>query len=757
MRRPAGAAGAAAALYFLLTIALTWPLALHPGSRVANDLGDSLLNMFLFDWNARVLPLTARWWSLPQFYPIPGATAFSEHLLGLAPITTPVLWLTHNPLLAYNAAFFLSFPLCALAAHLLCYELSRRHDAAFVAGLAYGFSPYRMSQFSHVQVLSAYWIPLALLGLHLFLRRHQWRWAALFAASWCLQALACGYYLFYLSVLAGLWLLWFATPARTLRKFWKVLAAWGIAGAALLPVALGYWKYQHAYGLRRWPDEIEAFSADVASLLTAPSNLRLWGWLHVVERPESRLFPGLTIPLLVAAGVMLAWTAAARQSHARLRAPRILLAAAAIVAGIAATPLVFGPWRLEIGGLRLLSVGTPQKPFSIAVLLAAAALALHPAVRAGWQRRSPLAFYTIGAAVMWLFCLGPSPTLMNAPVLYKAPYSWLLMLPGADGVRVPARFWILATACAAVAAGLAWVRVSARVPRFRALLPVALGGLILLEAWPDRLPLLDPPSLRPASTRASARLELPVQPAHDLVALYRAIEHRRPVINGYSGYFAPHYWAMQHLLERHDPRVLDYLSTLGAIEVVVDRDQDSGEAWSTYVAAHPHAESVRRDPAFTVYRIARSTGAYALPALAGRSLPIAAIRASVNDGAVGRMTDNDRITRWDSGGPQAPGNELTVDLGASRRVQGIEMQIAGFVADFPRELTVDLSDDEVTWRQAWSGPTGFTAFVAALEAPLTIPLRLPVDAAPARYVRLRQHAQEAVYYWSIAELRVFGS
>jgi hypothetical protein len=207
MRRPVVAFGLSFALYFLVTIALTWPLALHPASRVPNDLGDSLLNVFLMAWNAREVPLTASWWNLPQYYPAFGVTAFSEHLLGLAIITTPVILVTGNPLLAYNAAFFLSFPLCALAAHLLAFELTRRHDVGVLVALAFAFAPYRMSQFAHVQVLSSYWIPLALFALHRFLREPRWRWAALFAGAWLMQALANGYYLFYFSVLAGLWVL----------------------------------------------------------------------------------------------------------------------------------------------------------------------------------------------------------------------------------------------------------------------------------------------------------------------------------------------------------------------------------------------------------------------------------------------------------------------------------------------------------------------------------------------------------------------
>src|SRR5512134_3208378 len=94
----------AGAFYLLVSVAITWPLVPNLGSHVANDLGDSLLNMFIMAWNARTLPLTEPWWSMPQFHPAPGVTAFSEHLLGLSPITTPVLLLTTNPVLAYNLA-----------------------------------------------------------------------------------------------------------------------------------------------------------------------------------------------------------------------------------------------------------------------------------------------------------------------------------------------------------------------------------------------------------------------------------------------------------------------------------------------------------------------------------------------------------------------------------------------------------------------------------------------------------------------------
>ena len=131
----------AAVVYFLLTVALTWPLVLQPASSVPNDLGDPLLNTWILAWDARVLPLTSAWWNGPQFYPVAGTMAFSEHLLGLTIFTTPIIWITGDPLVAHNVAFFLSFLLSALAAYFLAYTISRRHDCAFLAGLAFAFTP----------------------------------------------------------------------------------------------------------------------------------------------------------------------------------------------------------------------------------------------------------------------------------------------------------------------------------------------------------------------------------------------------------------------------------------------------------------------------------------------------------------------------------------------------------------------------------------------------------------------------------------
>lgn len=748
----------ACVLYLALATAYTWPLVLHPGTHVANDLGDSLLNMSIFAWNARTLPLTDAWWNMPQFFPASGVTAFSEHLLGFAPITTPVFLATENPVLTYNLVFFLSFVFSALSAHALGWSLTRRHDAALVCGLAFAFAPYRAAQLSHVQVLSSYWMPLALVGLIEYFRDHRRRWLVLFAGSWLMQALTCGYYFFYLSVLVVLWLLWFAVGRERWTRLGAVLAAWAVAVAMMAPLLYGYWRIQQSYGMRRWTSEIATFSADVASLLQASGNLLTWRWVTVFARPESEIFPGLAIVVLVAAAALLRWRAMGI-GRKRLRTMWVAAAAGVVFMLIAATPAIWGPWKLDLGGVRLLSVGTPHKPLSVGFVMLAIAVGLHPVVRAFWAARSPFAFFVLAAIVMWLFSLGPAPTFMNRPVLYKAPYSWLMEIPGVEGVRVPSRFWMLAVLCLAAAAALAIVRLAARWPRARNAMVVGACLAVLADGWTTGLELPERPPARPNRTMAQARLDLPMYVGHDLQSLYWAIAHERPVVNGYSGYFARHYWVLRYLITNQDHDVLTHLARYGDLEIGVDRmPEELAEVnWDGYVASHPAAEKVYESPQWSAYRIRKPENLAPPRRLQGPVIPIAASSANVANYSLHVMMDGDLLTRWSAGRHQRAGDSVTVDLGSPQNVQGIEMWIGAYVADFPRELLIETSLDGAVWQRAWAGPGSGPTLIAALLDARQLPLTFAFGPATARYIRLTQTGTEPLYYWTIAELKVVGT
>jgi len=145
---------------------MTWPLARVLTHSVPGDFGDPLFTSWVMAWDAT--HLGPGWWNANIFAPHPLALAYSEHFLPQALEALPIYLATRNPLLAYNVVFLSTFALCGLGMFLFARELTGSVAAAFAAGLAFAFTPYRVASIPHLQVLSAAWMPFVLYGL----RRH---------------------------------------------------------------------------------------------------------------------------------------------------------------------------------------------------------------------------------------------------------------------------------------------------------------------------------------------------------------------------------------------------------------------------------------------------------------------------------------------------------------------------------------------------------------------------------------------------------
>ena len=399
--------------YLALTLVLTYPLVGRLSSALPSGLSDPLLNVWILWWNATVLPFSEAWWHAPLFYPTPDGAAFTEHLAGISVFATPIIWVTGSPVVAYNLAFLLSFSLSGLAAYLLCHQLTGRRDAAWVAGLAYGFCPYRIDQLSHLQVLSSYWMPLALLGLHRYLAEPRWRWLALFGLSSLWQGLSNGYYLLYFPILVVGWLGWFLPAAHRWKRLAAVGAAWVVS---VLPLAPVLWKYQQVhdrFGFVRSVEEVRSFSADVTGLISAPEILSLWGFLDAFRRPEGQLFPGLAVVILVVAGLTrVNWAARDRQTVVVTWLRRGLAASAAVLFMAAIVGWVVGPWEVTVLGLVII-VDTLDKPISEGLVFLVLFALTSPAVRTAHRLGSVFGFYLLAAAALWMLTLGPFPMFMG--------------------------------------------------------------------------------------------------------------------------------------------------------------------------------------------------------------------------------------------------------------------------------------------------------------------------------------------------------
>jgi hypothetical protein len=745
---------AAAAGYSALTIVMTWPLVLHLSSTVPHDLGDPLLSTSLLWWNAHVVPLTTRWWNGFAFFPAHGLVTFSDHRLGESLIASPLQWLGCSPVAAYNITFLATFPLCALAAHGLAFTLTDRHDAATLAGLAYGFNPYRAAHLEHLELLAAFGMAAALAALHQYRGSGRVRWLVAFTIALIVQGLCTSYYLLFFSVLLLLWIVWFGR-----WRDWRFMSAIAVGCAAtiaaLAPIGLGYLRMHHAYGLARNYGESLTFSADVTSIFTASDMSAVWRWTSALNGAERQVFPGLTITALALIGAL---AAARNKSISRDRGDILAILCwwvSALFAAIAIVSLAFGPWRLVVGPLKL-SGDVFYKPMSVSMLALFAGLALSSPIRSAWTRRSPLTFYLLATLFLFLCALGPKPAFAGFQVLYEPPYAWLMRLPVfGSGVRVPARFAMLAVLTLAVAGALAFNRLALR-PSSRRVAAIVLAAGIVADGWLGHLPLPSVPDAwpEPRASAFDAVMELPLgNIIGDASAMYRATRHRRPVVNGISGFSPAHYRALQMAVEEQDDAALDAVADTGRLLFAVDNSADADAHWRRFLESAPRATYLGEDGVWSFFTL---TAEHPAPACTADALTIRSAFDSVGPIDVGPIVDANPATIRASPHPQRAGDVLVLDMGRTVRPCALLMSLGQAVYLFPRKLSVATSLDGSTWQPVFDGSTSTIAIRAAIARPNDPWLQFPMAGAAARFIRLRLERSHPKYLWVIADLVVRG-
>lgn len=233
--------------FFLLALAIScwwlWPIAKNPATHLIDPQGlgraDFRLLVWALAWDAHAL-VTQPWdiFNANTFYPAPYSLAYSEHLLGYAPLFAPTYWLTHNPVLATNVLILLIFALRALSVYVLA-RLYVPAPAAALAGVYYGFPAAARAEVVYFHVHGFFFLPFALFLTARWLERARPGYAALLAAALFLQATTSAYLGFALAFAYGAalpFLLLDAWPAIDRRRVVGLAAAVGLAllGAALL-------------------------------------------------------------------------------------------------------------------------------------------------------------------------------------------------------------------------------------------------------------------------------------------------------------------------------------------------------------------------------------------------------------------------------------------------------------------------------------------------------------------------------------------
>jgi hypothetical protein len=743
--------------YVALTVAVTWPLALRLPEALPNDLGDPLLSTWTLWWNATVFPLSDRWWDGTMFFPAPDALALSDHRLGIGLLATPVIWLGGSPVTAHNVAFLASFALSAFAAYALGWTLTRHSGAAFLAGLVFGFNPFRAGHLSHLELLCAFWLPLALLALHRYRDSARPAWLALLAAALTMQAYTSAYYFAFFAVIIGPWLLWFAR-GLSLTQLGAVAVSLAAPLALALPTVMRYRHAHESMGLARTIGDVEHFSADLIGLVTAPHPIVLWptpsGW----DRAEGALYPGIVAVSIVVAGVVAGRAGLVKPLFPALRWLRYgVLALAAIFAIAAATVAIVGPVAAAVGGVDV-SASHPFKPLSIALLCVMALAFTSGRMRAAWQQRSGLAFYVVATLAMWAFALGPTGRVLGERFLYKAPYAWFMLIPGVDtGFRVPARFGMLAALMLCACTAIAWQRLTAgRARRAVTIATVAVAVAVVADSWIEPLALPAPPRAfaLPASVPADAVVvELPLGAFEDAAAMYRSIEHGRKTLNGLSGYAPPHYQVIHAALAEGRVEALEALAERAPLIVFVDR-LAAGSHLTARVGAVPSAERLRSDDTHDVLLIPRRQQTETRRVDLSTTIRMQSGQASTGVLSPAELSDGDRATGWLT--PSQRGDEaFDADLGAVHHVSGVVLMLGAWPGGFPRALHIQTSTDGSTWQDAWHGDMAAIAVRAAMDDQRDVTIPLSFSPRQGRFVRVRQIGWSALP-WAVAEFGVMA-
>jgi hypothetical protein len=637
----------AAAAYLLLTLVLTWPLARGLTRDVPSDLGDPLFSMWILSWGAEQLGGIAsgdfaripRFFDANIFYPAPLTLAYSEHMVAQALQMLPVYAITRDPILCYNLLFLSTFVLSGLGGFLLVRELTGSARAGFVAGLLFAFALYRSTQLAHLQVLSAQWMPFVLYGLSRYFTTRRLRPLTGAAAALVLQNLSCGYYVLYFAPFVLLYAAWEVGS----RNLWRIRSMWfQLAGAALVvggvsaPFLLPYKQVRDRFEFSRDANEVARYSADVYAYLTAPPTNRVWrDAASAYAHAEGHLFPG-AVPLLLALIALGAAACTAPLSvHQPARAPWWVLATLAAIGaaygGLAVTTVFARRLDLDVGlfTVRATNVTRLLVPTVIASVVM---YILWPAARArvAAVMRRPEAILLVFVVAAWWLSLGPNPRVMGRPLGLWSPYRFLYeFIPGFEGVRAPARLAMVVSFALSMLGGLA----IAHLERIRAGTAAALIASILFLVETGLPPLwvngvsavpnfatpearVYRPSRAPAVYRELAKtpvdavvLELPFgEPTYDVRSVYYSTVHWRRLVNGYSGFFPPHYGAIIATISagaRGGEDAWNTVRRLGVTHVVVHEAaylDDEGARFTEWLRRHGATELFRdgRDTLLTL-------------------------------------------------------------------------------------------------------------------------------------------------------------
>ena len=324
------------AVFILLAVLHTWPLALSPSTLSRNDNMDTVLHKWTLAWLAhQIVADPIHLFDANIFYPERLTLAYSDHLFIPGIFVAPLIWAGWSPVLVYNLLLIAGMALTGWVMCLVIHRWTGSRMAGLISGSLVAFNSFTLTRFPQIQDQHLEFLPLALWTLDRLIRVPSVRHALSLASWFTLQALTSGYWLLFTTVamVAGAAARPWEWMVRTRRAFVPFAAlAGGVAGVAMLPFLVPYWIVSREQGLTRSLEEVALYSAHFSNYLSTGGRLHFDAWSHTFYSYGSEsLFPGVLAMTLAAVAV--GSGVAFRDVRARM----------AVAFGVAAFALSFGP------------------------------------------------------------------------------------------------------------------------------------------------------------------------------------------------------------------------------------------------------------------------------------------------------------------------------------------------------------------------------------------------------------------------------
>ncbi len=512
-------------LLTIIAVILTYPLIHHLGSAVLDD-ADPLLNAWILAWDAHILPRNPLdLYNANDFYPYSNTLAYSETLLGQAIFAMPIIWLTDNPVFAVNLTTLISYILSGIGMYALTHRFTHNRGAAFIAGMAFAFNPFRFAHLDHVQLLSAQWVPFTLLFLDRLIHHPNRRNTLGLVFFMNVQVLSSYYYaLFFAVALVILGSIYLLTERQRLSQRLCLYLSLSIVItlAIQIPLSIPYFRVAESMGFERNLADAIHGGADLTDFVTAPPKNRIYGpattplrgegwWEHIT-------FPGLIVMLLALVGAIYGSTETIPNRAHRLYLPLALL-------------------------MGILSLG-PALRFADRTLLEPMPYNLLFHYVPGFQAiRQPARFHMFTMVGLSILAGLGTQTLLHKVMVSRGQQGLIVLfalLIAVENLYVPLELTPVA-----------------RSSEF----PPVYGWLAQI---PDTEPILELPIVQDVGSTESPRL-------------YYSTQHWKRMINGYGGFYPPTYAHFLFFDREFPSEPFDWIVGLGVRYVVLHRGEYSPE------------------------------------------------------------------------------------------------------------------------------------------------------------------------------------